>query len=128
MEELLIRIFGNYTMIDLITYAWFILIGYSINALLETTGRDIESSKTPRKWSWNFWTKDNWRRYLVTILSTYILFRFYTEFSGGIFTDFDALMIGLLGDGIAATAKKRISMVSANRKKLMEQENNKPII
>lgn len=123
MEELFYRIFGDYTVIDLISYAWFMVIGYVIYALIETTGRDLESKKTPKKWSWKFWIKDNWRRYLVTILSTYALFRFYSEFNGSVFTDFDAFTIGVLGDGIAATAKKRIKSLSANREKIMNDKN-----
>jgi len=123
MEELFYRIFGDYTVIDLISYAWFMFIGYVIYALIETTGRDKESQKTPHKWSWKFWLNDNWRRYLVTILSTYVLFRFYTEFNGSSFSDFDAFTMGILGDGIAATAKKRIKPLAGNREKLMEKEN-----
>lgn len=125
LEELFLRIFGDYTLVDLISYAWFIFIGYVIYALVETSGRDKESIKTPRKWSWKFWAGDNWKRYLLTILCTYALFRFYIEFNGTSFTDFDAFMIGVLGDGIAATAKRRIKSVSADRKKLMEYEEKK---
>jgi hypothetical protein len=120
MEELLLRIFGGYTMVDVLSFTWFILIGYAIYALVETTGRDISSKKTPRKWSWMFWLKDNWKRYITTILCTYALFRFYTEFIGRPFGDFEALMIGLVGDGIAATAKKRIKAFTAERRKMME--------
>lgn len=127
MEELFFRIFGDYTVIDLISYAWFMLIGYIIYALVETSGRDVNSVKTPRKWSWKFWAGDNWRRYLVTILCTYALFRFYTEFNGYAFTDFDAFMIGILGDGVAATAKKRIKGLNPNRDKL-KKEVEKDII
>ena len=125
MEELFVRIFGNYTMIDLISFAWFMLIGYFINALLETTGRDVESKKTPRKWSWEFWARDNWRRYIFTLLATYILFRFYVELIGHPFTDFEALLLGITGDGASATLKKRIGILSANRKKIMHDEEIK---
>lgn len=124
MDELFYRIFGDYTIIDIISYAWFMFIGYTIYALIETSGRNKESSNTPRKWSWKFWLNDNWRRYLVTILCTYVLFRFYTEFNGHSFTDFDAFTVGILGDGIAATAKKRIKSLSANREKLKRETKN----
>lgn len=121
MEEIFLRIFGNYTTVDLLSYAWFIFIGYAINALIETTGRDVKSNNTPRKWSWKFWTNDNWRRYIVTILSTYVLFRFNSEFNGDAITDFDAFVMGVLGDGIAATAKKRINALKPNRDKLKKE-------
>lgn len=123
MNEIFEVIFGTYTWIQLFGFSWFLIIGYVIYGLNETTGRDALSSKTPRKWKWKFWVKDNWRRYLVTILTTYIMFRFYVEFVGHDFTYFEALMMGLIGDGIGATAKKRVNMVKANRAKLMEAEN-----
>jgi len=120
MDEIFKTIFGDYTFIQLFGFFWFFLIGYIIYALTEISGRDVQSPTTPVKWSWKFWFHDNWRRYLTTILCTYILFRFYVEFVGTPLNNFESLLMGLVGDGIGATAKKRISSVSADRKKLME--------
>lgn len=120
MDEILKVIFGDYTFIQLFGFFWFLMIGYVINGLTETTGREVQSKTTPIKWNWKFWFHDNWRRYLTTILCTYILFRFYVEFVGSPLNDFEMLLMGLVGDGIGATAKKRINLVSADRKKLME--------
>ena len=47
------------------------------------------------------------------------MFRFYVEFVGHEFTYFEALMMGMIGDGIGATAKKRIKQVQIDREKLM---------
>lgn len=113
-------IFGNYTFGELFGFVWFFLIGIVIYGLNETTKRDVKSQHTPQKWCWNFWWRDNWRRYLTTILSTYILFRFYMEFVGHPLSNFEALLMGLVGDGIGATAKKRLNVVAANRKRLLE--------
>ena len=123
MGEIFEVIFGAYTWIQLFGFSWFLLIGYVIYGLNEATSRDVLSVKTPKKWKWKFWIRDNWRRYLVTILTTYIMFRFYIEFVGHEFTYFEALMMGLVGDGIGATAKKRVNIVKANREKLMKAEN-----
>ena len=49
-------------------------------------------------------------------------FRFYVEFVGHEFTYFEALMVGLIGDGVGAKVKKRIKHVQADREKLMEAE------
>jgi hypothetical protein len=49
------------------------------------------------------------------------MFRFYIEIVGHEFTDFEALTMGLIGDGISATLKKRIAILSADREKLMEK-------
>jgi len=118
MEEFFEIIFGNFTMVQLLAYAWFFIIGYIIYGLIETTGRDKLSCKTPRKWSWKFWLKDNWRRYLLTILCSYVFFRFYTELSGHPFGNFDAITLGLLGDGAATTIKKRVKVINGDRGEL----------
>ena len=122
MNEIFEVIFGVYTWVQLFGFAWFFLIGYVIYGLNETSNRDKLSGNTPKKWNWKFWFRDNWRRYLTSILSTYIFFRFYIEFVGHEFTYFEALMMGLIGDGVGATAKNRIKKVQADRKKLMKAE------
>ena len=122
MSEIFEVIFGAYTWIQIFGFSWFLIIGYVIYGLNETSSRDRLSKNTPKKWKWRFWLKDNWRRYLVTFLSTYIMFRFYVEFVGHEFTYFEALMMGLIGDGIGATAKNKIKTIQANREKLMEAE------
>jgi len=122
MSEIFEVIFGAYTWVQIFGFTWFLAIGYIIYGLNETSSRDKLSTKTPKKWKWLFWIKDNWRRYLVTFLSTYVMFRFYVEFAGHEFTNFEALMMGLIGDGIGATAKKKIKKVKADREKLMEAE------
>jgi hypothetical protein len=123
MSELLKTMFGEYTGIQLLGYLWFFIIGYAIYFLTETSGRDVQSPATPKKWSWKFWFFDNWRRYITTILCTYILFRFYIEICGHPFGNFDAVSLGLIGDGIAATVKRRVKAVSGDRDELMNDYN-----
>jgi hypothetical protein len=127
MNELFKTLFGNYTYIQMFGYLWFFIIGYIIYGLSETTNRDVGSIKTPQKWSWKFWWKDNRKRYLATLLSTYILFRFYVELSGHQFSEIEALMLGLLGDGIGKSLKDRVGIISANREKIMEKYNEENI-
>jgi len=123
MKELFHILFGEYSFVQVFGFMWFYIIGYLITALDETTDRDVSSPNTPKKWRWKFWFYDNWRRYVVTILATYILFRFYTEFTGNELTCFECVMIGLVGDGIGTFAKRRVMIAKVNRKKLMETNN-----
>jgi hypothetical protein len=122
MDAIFEVIFGAYSWIQIFGFTWFLVIGYIIYGLNENSLRNRASVKTPRKWKLKFWIKDNWRRYLVTFLSTYVMFRFYVEFVGHEFTYFEALMMGLIGDGIGAMAKTRLKAVQANRDKLMALE------
>lgn len=123
-DELFKIIFGEFTLIELLGYVWFFIIGYIVYGLMETTGRDVDSKHTPKKWSWKFWMYDNWKRYVTTILCTYILFRFYNEISGHPFGYFDAVCLGLIGDGVAVTIKKRVKSLGVDREKLMQQMND----
>lgn len=119
MSEFFDIIFGiGFTTPQLMAYLFFFIIGYIIYGLNETSARDKSSSRTPEKWSWKFWFKDNLRRYFTTLLCSYVLFRFYTDMSGHPFGYFDALSLGLIGDGIAATLKKRMKVVGGNRDNL----------
>lgn len=115
-------ILGGYSMVDALGYLWFFLIGYAIYGFNETSERDRESKNTPFEWSWKFWLNDNWKRYIVTLLSTYVMFRFYVEIVGHEFSNFEALMMGMIGDGIGAKAKKKVTNLSANRNKLMHKK------
>ena len=121
MAELFKTIFGNYSIWELIGYLWFFIVGYAIYGLTEATGRDVRSVSTPTHWSWKFWFHDNWRRYLTTIMCTYVLFRFYTEISGHPFSNFEAVGMGLIGDGLGATLKKRVKVIGADRKKIINK-------
>jgi hypothetical protein len=118
MNEFFKIIFGDFTWIQLFAYVWFFIIGYLIYGLGETTGRDVNSPATPKKWSWKFWFYDNWRRYLTTILCSYIFFRFYNIISGHDFGYIDAVTLGMIGDGVAATIKERVKAFGADREKL----------
>jgi hypothetical protein len=119
MGELFKVIFGDITTLQLIGYVWFFIVGYIIYGLTETSGRDVNSKSTPVKWSWKFWFKDNWKRYLTTIMCTYVLFIFYDKISGHPFENFDAVTLGMIGDGVAATIKKRTKAIGGDREKLM---------
>jgi hypothetical protein len=119
-EELFKLMFGEFTTAQLLGYLWFFLIGYIIYGLSEVTGRDIDNPKTPREWSWKFWFLDNWRRYLTTILCTYVFFRFYNEISGHPFGIFDALVLGITGDSVSVIIKKRIKSLDMNREEIMK--------
>lgn len=122
MSEFFKIVFGDFTWIQLFGYLWFFIIGYLIYGLTEVGGRDVNSPNTPKKFSWKFWFYDNWRRYLTTILCTYVFFRFYTEISGHPFGNIDAVMLGLIGDGVAAKMKEKVkSLGAADRPQLTVQ-------
>ena len=120
--------FNGYELIQVFGFLIFFIIGYLIYALDETSGRDRLSIRTPKKFSFKFWFGDNWRRYLVTILTTYIFFRFYIEFTGHPLSYFECVMIGMIGDGIGKKIKTKVKFTQANRTKLLLNEDPDNII
>lgn len=121
MNEFMTSVFGGYSWGQLLVFAWFFFIGYALFALYEIDERDKKAKVTPFKFSFEFFMQDNWRRYVATILTTYVFFRFYTEFMQHPLTEFECLMIGLIGDGIGAKMKRKIKGLQANRVKLMDE-------
>lgn len=121
MTEFFKIIIGGYSAAQLFGFIWFFAIGWLITTLDDVTGRDVESSRTPRRWSWHFWFLDNWRRYIVTVLSTYVMFRFYNELTGHPLTEFECLMLGMVCDNIGRFAKRYVYIAKANRQQLMSE-------
>jgi len=122
MDGFLKIVFGEFTLLEILGYFWFFIIGYLIYGLTEVSGRDVNSPNTPKKFSWKFWFYDNWRRYLTTILCTYVFFRFYNEISGHPFSNFDAVILGLIGDGVAARIKERVKFLGKENRKQLTQK------
>jgi hypothetical protein len=127
MNDFIKMIFGNYSSMQMLGYLWFFLIGYIIYGLNETTGRDVASLDTPQKWNFLFWWKDNRKRYIATILSTYVLFIFYTKMTGHVLENIDCLLLGLCGDHVGKVLKDRVGLISANREELMKQHLDKEL-
>lgn len=127
MNDLIKIIFGDYNWFDLFGYLWFFFIGYLIYGLTEVKTRDVASKNTPEKFSWKFWFYDNWRRYLTTILCTYVFFRFYTEINGREFTNLDAVLLGLVGDGVAAKIKENVNFFGAKQRQQLTEKIKKEL-
>lgn len=120
--------FNGYEPVQVLGFLIFFVIGYLIYALDETSSRDKRSIRTPRRFSWKFWLRDNWRRYVATFLVTFIFFRFYTEFTGHSLSYFECVMIGMIGDGVGKKIKGNVKYAQANRTKLLLYENPDNIV
>ena len=81
-------------------FAWaltgaYILVQFNINS------RDPNSVRTPVKFSWKFWIKDNLRRVVFNGVLIIVTLRFSKEITGKELNEFWALVIGLSSDGLA---------------------------
>ena len=77
MDGFLKIVFGEFTLLEILGYFWFFIIGYLIYGLTDVSGRDVNIPNTPTKFSSKFWFYDNCQRYLSPILCTYVFFKFY---------------------------------------------------
>ena len=54
----------------------FALFGWVIYKSITAQGRDRKSSRSPIKWSWSFWFRDNWHEALIHMVIMFCLVRF----------------------------------------------------
>ena len=81
-------------------FAWA-LIGAYILVQFNINSRDPNSVRTPVKFSWKFWIKDNLRRVVFNGVLIIVTLRFSKEITGKELNEFWALVIGLSSDGLA---------------------------
>lgn len=119
--EVLEMIIGGYTLGEMIGLMFFMILGFIMFTILDVENRDVSSKKTPSKFSWKFFALDNIRRYIGSLLLTYVFFRFYDDLTGQMLTPFNALMMGFMGDGIVGMQKKKMKILKSNREKVMKK-------
>ena len=120
MEKLMEMLFGSYDIWDLLGYSIFFVLGMFLYSYLEVENRNVQSTNTPKEWSWKFWVMDNWRRYIGSVVLIYIIFRFFIELTGNELSEFTALMMGFTGDGIVGMKKKSIKTLHRSRDKFLK--------
>jgi len=120
-SEVIEMLIGGYTLGEMIGLFIFMILGFILFTLLEVENRDKESNKTPKKFSWRFFALDNIKRYVASLLLTYVFFRFYDDLTGQALTPFNALMLGFMGDGIVGMQKKKFQILKANREEVMKK-------
>ena len=114
---------NGYETVQAIGFLFFFVIGWLIYTLDETSGRSRPSRSTPIRFSFKFWIGDNWKRYLATILITFVFFRFYDQFTGHDPSYFECVMLGMIGDGLGAKLKGKVKAVQVNRTRLLLKED-----
>jgi uncharacterized membrane protein YeaQ/YmgE (transglycosylase-associated protein family) len=117
-QEITSIVLGDLTPWAFIGYLIMAIIGAVIHLWLDTLDRDKSSPKTPYRWSWRFFTLDNIKRFLATILLIFICLRFFSEIIGVELSPFTAFLWGFGLDRVAGFAKNHTSKLQVNRDKL----------
>jgi Na+/melibiose symporter-like transporter len=107
METIKKIILGSMAPDQFFAMLFFAFIGVAATMLLDTKTRDKDSPRTPEKFHFGFWIKDNFIRILRNILFLCLGIRFYPELNGGEqITPFLAVGLGLGVDGLVAVVRK----------------------
>lgn len=81
-----------YTFISLFFWA---IIGMIVNMLISASNRNIHSKKSPLEFSWKFFIKDNYKRFLISTFLVAIGVVFSQEIFGIETSPFAAFVAGL---------------------------------
>lgn len=70
---------GGMTQQHLLAALSFAALGWLLYKCITAARRDRGSHRTPVKWSWKFWLKDNWKEALLHALIMFAMVRFASE-------------------------------------------------
>jgi len=118
MEELKQMLLADYSIAQFLGYLFFMLLGVAYYSFLEIRNRNVDSKETPQKFSWKFWYRDNLKRYIGTLITIYVLFRFFPELTGNSLDEFTAFLLGFSGDGVVGLNKKSTKLLKQKRTKI----------
>ncbi len=117
-QDFLQHILGDFTLGSWLAYFAFALIGVMIYSYNDVKNRSVPSKRSPIKFSWLFFLKDNVKKFIMTMLLIYIQFRFYEQLSGSPMNDYAAFLMGFTADGLSGMSKKQTEKLVGKRKEI----------
>ena len=105
-QEILNELLGGIAIIPFVVDVFYDFIGAALNLLMHSNERDVDSSRTPKDYSYLFLLKDNWKRLVVGVILILIVIRFSQEMIGQQLTMYLAFIIGFSVDRLAGLIKK----------------------
>lgn len=92
------RLLGTSNVLAVAFYLFWACVGIAISLFIHSTNRDPNSYTSPRKFSWSYLIRDNWKRVALDALLVIVALRFSYDLLGFQMSDFRALMIGVSFD------------------------------
>lgn len=106
MKEFNDAVLGGYNLGQFAGLLFWALIGAYILIQFNANTRDPKAARTPVKFSWSFWIRDNARRAIFNLVLILTSIRFSQEITGKPINEFWALVIGLSSDLLAQALNK----------------------
>ena len=116
MNLLKINLLGSIDGGFFFTCVFFAAMGILLVLLMGTTTRNVDSTTSPKQFSWKYLWSDNTKRILASVIATLATLRFMTELTGMPLTEFGAFCIGMGWDGISFFIKQKTSILDPKAK------------
>lgn len=94
-------VLGGYNVGRFLGFVFWAIVGAYITVQFTANRRDPSSTRTPEKFSWRFWFRDNARRVLFVLVCILTTLRFSQDITGRELNEFWSLVIGLSFDLLA---------------------------
>lgn len=127
------KILGDLSFDQFVEYFFWAFVGTLVPIFIDLGTRDKKSERTPTKFSWQFWVRDNWKRWIRNIFVICLAIRFYSDIVAiANYNDsidaWRALGIGIFLDGIIILIKKwrknKLAALSKNQDSSSSSGNN----
>ncbi len=106
ITELYFMLLGGFSFWKFVGLFLWALVGAYILVQMHNNTREPLSARTPIKFTWGFWFRDNVRRVVFTGVMIIVVIRFSIEITGRPINEFWALVIGMSSDGLALFLNK----------------------
>lgn len=97
-------------------YYFFAFLGLVTYLIIDLWNRNVASERSPVKFSWSFWIKDNYLRVILTLVIVPIAIIMFQEVMGTGITYLGAFILGLATDALISTFKKLKDRIPINGK------------
>jgi hypothetical protein len=125
LKEFFSYFFGNMTPAYLLASMIFLLIGAVLSIGINVLGRGEHSPNTPAAFSWGFFLRDNWLRFLFNIIAAYSIVRFFSDIFPGLnFSMAWAWILGLIFDWVWVALRELKHVAVGKLERAMSQWNN----
>mgnify|MGYP001009136545 CR=1 FL=1 len=105
-QDFLNELLGGIAVVPFVVAVFYAFVGATLNLLIHSNKRDIDSPNSPKNYSYQFLFRDNWKRIAIGIILILIVIRFSQEMIGQQLTMYLAFIIGFSVDRLAGLIKK----------------------
>lgn len=108
IHEVIARLLGAVSIVDYIVLSIFIMIGITASIRIDTIKRDSLSPCTPFEFNLKFFLLDNFKRFIKSFVTIFLIIRFGEDITGKELTEWGAVLLGLGFDQIGGIINQKL--------------------